>query len=251
MRSLIVFWFLGHSATFILATTYILYTRFFPWGARTYAKAFYGTILSYGIILYKAHGVPQISRAYLERVMMDENTQYLILALIWLTSKPVWIVLIPFATFSLFHSLNYTRSELLPKLFPPSSALHATISQRVAPAILAFSQNYQGRSLRLIAYVEVWGILPYLIISVFIGGVSLLTPFIYVHFLRFRFFFSPLTREAFADLKARADTYLLAPTTPAWVSASYKKVIELIIKYGDVQAQPQPPTSQPQPAAQR
>ena len=33
--------------------------------------------------------MPKLNQAYAQRLIMDENTQYLILAFIWLTSKPV------------------------------------------------------------------------------------------------------------------------------------------------------------------
>lgn len=48
---------------------YILFSRF-GLGEGFYYRAYYGTILSYMIIIYKAHGVPQISRAYMQRILM-------------------------------------------------------------------------------------------------------------------------------------------------------------------------------------
>ncbi|KAJ3220920.1 hypothetical protein HK099_003905 [Clydaea vesicula] len=41
-------------------------------------------------LVLKTHGTPQLSRAYLQRIMMDENTQYLLLAVVWFTSPPVF-----------------------------------------------------------------------------------------------------------------------------------------------------------------
>ena len=154
------------------------------------------------------------------------------------------MVLVPYATFSLFHTLNYVRSEILPTVFPPSSSLHASVTQRLSPLILAFSQNYQAKALRFISYFEVWVILPVLILSIFTGRVSFLTPFLFCHFLRFRFFFSPMTREAFGDLKLKTDSVFLSPNSPPWLRSFYLKAVEWIITYGDVEQRASRP---PQP----
>ncbi|KAJ3284288.1 hypothetical protein HDU76_008320 [Blyttiomyces sp. JEL0837] len=220
---------------------YILYARFSgPSGSKSYSKALWATLLSYGIILYKAHGVPQIKRAYLQRILMDENTQYLLLALIWITSKPVWVVLIPYATFSFFHSINYIRAAILPTLFPPGSPLHSTITTRLSPLIESFSQKYQVSALRSISYLEVWFLFPYLVLSIFVGHVSFLTPILYAQFLRFRFYFSPMTKEAFGELKGRLDGLVLRNGTPEWVVAFYRKAVEMVTRWGDVGAEMQP-----------
>ncbi|KAJ3106334.1 hypothetical protein HDU97_006532 [Phlyctochytrium planicorne] len=214
--------------------TYIVYARFFPSGAKSYSKAFWGTILSYGIIIYKAHGTPQISKAYLQRIMMDENTQYLILSFIWLTSKPVWVVLIPFVTFSMFHSLNYFRTEVLIRIAPPGHSLHAAVTQRIIPNLLRFTQAYQSKALELVAYLEIWLIPVYLLLSALVGGASIVSVILFAQFLRFRYFFSALTRKAVADLKARTDGFVARPGMPMWVSATYQRAVELIAKWGDV-----------------
>ncbi|KAJ3107694.1 hypothetical protein HDU96_007826 [Phlyctochytrium bullatum] len=232
-----VLWFLGHAVTFLLGASYILYSRFFSYGSKHYTKALWGTILSYGIIIYKAHGVPQVSRAYMQRIMMDENMHYLMLSFIWATSKPVWVVLIPFVTFSFFHSLNYTRTELLPRVVPATSPFHATVTQTISPALLNLTQRYQSQALEWIAYLEVWVIPPYLIVSVLFGGAGLLTPLLFFFFMRFRYFFSALTRKAVADLKTRGDALVARPGVPEWVRAVYGKAVNLIREWGDVTAQ--------------
>ncbi|KAJ3199014.1 hypothetical protein HDU67_003166, partial [Dinochytrium kinnereticum] len=227
----------------LLGASYIIYSRFFPWGSKHYTKALWGTILSYGIILYKAHGVPSISKAYLQRVLMDENTQYLILSFVWLTSKPVWVVLIPFVTFSLFHSLNYTRTEVLPRLAPAGTSMHTTVATKIVPALLKFSQTYQSKALQGVAYLEVWLIPIYLIFAALLGWAGIVSPFLFAQFLRFRYFFSALTRKAVADLKTAADGVVARPGMPMWVGAAYRRVVGILEKWGDVtQGQPGQPT---------
>ncbi|KAJ3034062.1 hypothetical protein HK097_004636 [Rhizophlyctis rosea] len=228
-------WFLGHFTTVVQALIYVFVTRSSPSGASSFAKAFYGTLLSYGIILYKAHGTPQISRAYAQRVLMDENTQYLMLAFVWVNSKPLLVTLIPFLTFSIFHSLNYIRAEILPTLFPPTHP--NPISQRLSPLILSFVQKYQSQALRAVAYLEVWITMPALVISIFLRWTSFLSPLLYANFLRFRYYVSPMTKEAFGALRKRVDGVLEREGVPPAVKGLYGKARDWLIAYGDVEAQ--------------
>ncbi|KAJ1548958.1 hypothetical protein HK405_012335, partial [Cladochytrium tenue] len=200
-----------------------------------YYVAFGAVLLSYGIILFKAHGTPQIQRAYLQRILMDENTQYLFLALMWFTSRSIAVALLPYAIFSFFHTLNYLRTDVLQLVFPPGSALHATVAGQVSPFLQSVSQQYQMQSLRAVSYLEVWVVQPYLVLAVLTGRVSFATPLLFAMFLRFRYYFSPLTKEAVAALKARLDAVLDAPGSPLWVKSLYRRAVELIATYGAIE----------------
>ncbi|KAI8799711.1 hypothetical protein BJ742DRAFT_781099 [Cladochytrium replicatum] len=250
-------WFLGHVTTVFQTFMYLFYSRFAKSGASSYSKAYYGTMLSFCIILYKAHGVPQFSRAYLQRILMDENTQYLLLSLIWLTSGPIWVTLIPFCTFSFFHALTYTREQILPNLFPaPGAATPGTFSfaRAVSNRIGQFMTTYQTPALYFVAYTEVYIIFPYVVLSILFGRASILTPLLYGHFLRFRHFFSPMTKEAFRDARTRFDGWILGnASVPAFVKSGYTRVRDLIEKYGNVEGEMMRPQQQQgqQPAAQQ
>ncbi|KAI8618827.1 hypothetical protein BC830DRAFT_1165842 [Chytriomyces sp. MP71] len=215
---------------FVNTLIYIVFS-----GPRNYVKTIWAILLSYGIILFKAHGIPQFATItpYLQRVMVDENTQYLLLACIWWTTKPIWVVLLPYATFSVFHAANYIRTELLPTAIPATSPLHSLSSTRLIPALTYFTQTYQASCLKAVSYLEVFFILPYLIVFVFTGRVSLFTPVIFVQFLRFRYQFSPMTREAFAELKRRADAVFLGGAYQGY----YLQAVDMIERYGNVAQQ--------------
>ncbi|KAJ3253327.1 hypothetical protein HDU77_004629 [Chytriomyces hyalinus] len=232
MNLQLILWFLGHATTVIQTLIFSIFS-----GSRNYTKAIWAILLSYGIILFKAHGVPQLATItpYVQRIMVDENTQYLILGLIWWSSKPVWVVLLPYATFSVFHAANYIRTELLPTVIPPTSPLYAISSTRAIPALAYFSQHYQALCLRAVSYLEVFFILPYLVVFVFFGRVSFMTPIVFVQFLRFRFQFSPMTREAFAELKRRADAVFMGGNYQAY----YLQAVEYITKFGNLGPQQQ------------
>ncbi|KAJ3089854.1 hypothetical protein HK102_005311 [Quaeritorhiza haematococci] len=229
-------WFVGHLLTVIQASIFILYSRFDVSGQKNYNKAYYGTFLSYGIILYKAHGTPQISRAYLERVLMDENAHYLILAIVWWSSRPLWVTLIPFVTFSLFHSLTYFRQEIIPQFFASPAGTQFSLSRKLSHAIGTFVSSYQQNALYFVAYLEVWLIMPFIIVSIFGGYASIFTPLMYAHFLKFRYFFSPMTKKALGDLRTRADARIgFNERMPDWVRSAYLRIRDTIIRFGDVE----------------
>jgi Transmembrane protein 33/Nucleoporin POM33 len=77
-------WAAGHVLV-LLGTVYDAYTIVTTFGMSTSSRAYFialaGAILSWGIVVYKSLGVPNFSRAYMERAFVDENCQYLILAL--------------------------------------------------------------------------------------------------------------------------------------------------------------------------
>lgn len=119
---------MGH-LTVLLGTVYTLIGLVtFSSRSKSYYISYTGAILSWGIVVvstspaptgpvssqpdvclsfpvqYKSLGTPQLNKAYIQRALLDENVQYLLLALYWYLQKPIYITLIPFATFSLFHT---------------------------------------------------------------------------------------------------------------------------------------------------
>ncbi|KAJ3396102.1 hypothetical protein HDU92_003971 [Lobulomyces angularis] len=216
-------WFFGHFATVTYGTIYLLRYGIFSGGATYYSRALYGALLSYSIILYKAHGIPQLSRAFLQRIMMDENSQYLLLAILWVSSTPAAVSLIPYVIFSLFHVVTFTRTEIIPTIQPPP--FNTTI-KKVVSVLTKFTISFQMKGLTAVAYLEVWVIMPYLVLTIFLGKTSILTPLIYGHFLRFRHFFSPLTRKSFADLENKLDVFFQKNNVPIFLKNIYLKTKE-------------------------
>ncbi|TPX43707.1 hypothetical protein SeMB42_g04626 [Synchytrium endobioticum] len=229
-------WFAGHLITVVQALTYFLIYRMSYEGSRAYSRAYMGTMLSYGIILYKAHGIPHISKNYMQRILLDENTQYLLLALIWLTTSPIWVTLIPYSTFSVFHALTFIRTDIIPTLAPTAASTGtAPLARRLQQHILQFVQTYQGPALSMVAYSEIWVTFPILILYIFTGRASVLLPLMYANFVRFRYFFSPTTKQAFRDVRVRFDAWIEQNSSvPAIVKTLYVQAREAIIKYGNI-----------------
>ncbi|KAI9193478.1 uncharacterized protein BJ171DRAFT_464339 [Polychytrium aggregatum] len=218
-------WFIGHLTTLSQSALFILS------GGKSYYKAYYGVILCYGIILYKCHGTPKFSRDYFQKVMTDENAQYLLLAIVWVSSAPISVTLLPYATFSLFQFLSYTRQSVLPAIFPPVAGAASGLTQQVSASIDKFVKANQQPALRAVAFIEVFLILPFLIVSVFGRYASFTTPILFIQFLRFRYFFSSLTKQAVHELRSRLDVLFGLPAVPAVVQNGYRTVRDLIVRY--------------------
>ncbi|TKA53402.1 hypothetical protein B0A53_04388 [Rhodotorula sp. CCFEE 5036] len=242
-------WAGGHFAV-LLGTALSLLGR----GAKAYRIAYLGALVSWGIVVYKSLGTPQVNRAYLQRALLDENVQYLLLALYWFLQaslKPIYVTLIPFATFSLFHALTFVRTSVLPK--PPAgtgakstsgsgSGSGSTQAQQQAMSAGAQASkmiqtwvkaNYE-KAMQFVAFVEVVVVFGRVLFGALLFQNSLLAPLFFAHFLRLRYYLSPPTRKAFAWVSNRVDEYTVRNSKcPPVVTKAVKVVRELIIRYSE------------------
>lgn len=189
-------------------------------GQWPYRLAYFGALTSYGVVVYKSHGVslglcvcpfvlyhslqyylaqiPKVNAAYMQRLIMDENVQYMVLAFYWCLSKPmtgksnhyegnkdiladraqklvsvhsssVAVTLIPYATFSLFHSLNYVRSNIIPTVFPTAQGASGASSwqAKTQQRLKAWQDSNYEPAMRFVAQIEVIGIMGRLLLGIF------------------------------------------------------------------------------------
>lgn len=112
--SLQFFWALGHFITLLNTVLYLL-----NYQSSNYYTALIGTLLSYGLVLYRTYAASIQTPGVAQKMAADDNFSYAFLSLSWYSSPTVLsVALIPFATYSLFHVCQYTKSEAIPKLFP-------------------------------------------------------------------------------------------------------------------------------------
>jgi hypothetical protein len=108
------FWALGHFVTLINTVLYIL-----NYNSSYYYTALIGTLVSYGLVLYRTYAASIQTPGVAQKMAADDNFSYAFLSLSWYSSPTVLsVAIVPFATYSLFHVCQYTKSEVLPKLFP-------------------------------------------------------------------------------------------------------------------------------------
>ncbi|KAI9491732.1 hypothetical protein BDB00DRAFT_874111 [Zychaea mexicana] len=205
VKSLHFAWFVGHVLTLLGGALHIASLLCFYPSNKPYYLAYMGAIGSYGIVVYQSHGIPSPSGVYVHQLALDENAHYLGLAIFWLlfASQAVSATVIPFATYSAFHVISYTRSHLLEK------------NKDLQAKMKTWTDVYYGGAMRFVAIIEVVAIPARLFLSVL--WPFRVTPFlVFCFFLRFRYLSSTYTRQAFADVNAKLDSVLPPAAKPTY-----------------------------------
>ncbi|CAO0795357.1 unnamed protein product [Mucor circinelloides] len=246
-------WFSGHVLTLLGTVLYAITVALFRANTYFYKLAYFGALLSYGVVIYKSHGKPQPNANYARKLVMDENAQYLLLALFWFFSAPITVTLIPFFTFSAFHALGYVRTNIIPYVFPRPAApaggnetAPASWQASVQEKIKSWTDKYYGAAMRFVAQSEVTVIAVRLILGLF--RLNIVPIILFAQFLRFRYHLSTYTRQTFTELRVKLDALLLPPSAdpriPAVVTKAYTMAKGVITQFGNSIVQAQPATAQ-------
>ncbi|EMF15187.1 uncharacterized protein SEPMUDRAFT_147128 [Sphaerulina musiva SO2202] len=226
-------WFVGH-VTLLLTTiryslSYIFFNYYSKWAQFSYRTAFIAAAATYGIVVFKGYKARVKSGKQPSSPLAlagDENVQYLAMSLLWLFSKQYPLALLPYAIYSIFHVLTYTRGILLPTLQPqpPAAAGQKPATSGLADSIGAFVKNYYDASMSIVAGLELalwFRILGSAIIFVKGSWVILV---LYTIFLRARISQSTFVQGMIKQLGARGDALTQRQDVPpaarqAWETA--------------------------------
>ncbi|KAH9458000.1 hypothetical protein MJO28_005060 [Puccinia striiformis f. sp. tritici] len=230
-------WSIGHIVVLLSTIWNTLGILFLQSRPKAYSLAYGGAILSWSIVVYKSLGTPSLSKAYLQRAAMDENVQYLVVALYWFFSKPIFVTLLPFAIFSTFHSLSFIRTTFLPKVPSKKDASGAEQPQQVGVVLSRgiqswVKQNYES-AMYCVAFIEVLVIQGRVTLGALTFQNSFLHPLFFAHFLRLRYYLSPQTRSAVSAVNQHIDHYLDHPSCPAMVKKGTNIARGLVTQYAD------------------
>jgi len=205
-------WALGH-IVMLLGSLYMTLKVLTFRGTPTfiYKLSYTGALLSYSIVVLKSLGTPRLDQAWLRRAFADENVQYAVLAVYWWVSKPVWLSIFPFAVFSLFHTLTFIRTNIIPKFVPPPPPTQAgqprappALMENVSRRIQIWVKSNYDPAMNIVAYAELF-LLGRLVAGALTWQSSLLAPIFLAHFIRLRYQISPFTREAIHNITSRID----------------------------------------------
>ncbi|KAK7064407.1 hypothetical protein R3P38DRAFT_3383018 [Favolaschia claudopus] len=236
-------WASGHFLLLLASARYFLsWIMFKSVSAWWYKASFTGALVSYAIVCQKSLGTPQPNAAFIMRAMLDENVQYFLLAFFWWTSKPIAITLVPYTIFSLFHALTFTRTTLMPQFLPPGPPASAggpptphPIAKRLQTWV---KSNYDG-AMKVVAYTEL-----VIFVRVLVGAItfqnSLLSPIIYVHFVRQRYYQSAFTREAIGGATNYIDTFVRKPGNPPMLVQVWDRIQMLVGRWVGTTLAPNP-----------
>ncbi|KAK9372251.1 uncharacterized protein V1513DRAFT_452833 [Lipomyces chichibuensis] len=211
-------WFTGHVFVLLGVFFYALSTiKFSPgtkWARFWYRETFISVIVTYGIVLYRTY---KSSSPTTTALLRDDNVQYMIIALLWLISKPLLATLPAFAIYSFFHVLTYTRTNVLPTMgVLPNSP--------VATKIQSFVDNYNDKFTRAVANLELVLLVRLFLDALFWRKGSWISLLVYGSFMRLRFEQSAFTKLAVRNWEVRIDSLIAHPTVPAFVKNGWTQV---------------------------
>jgi len=229
-------WASGHFILLLASLRYVFAVLTLKAASAFWYKASYaGALISYAIVCNRSPGPPQPNLAYVKRAVLDENVQYFLLAIFWFTSKPITVTLFPYMVFSLFHALTFTRTTLISQFLPPGppNANGAPGPHPLAKKLQVWIKANYDSAMRVVAFTEL-----VIFIRIFLGAItfqnSLLSPIIYAHFLRQRYYQSLFTREAIALTTGYVDGWVKKPGNPPAVVMVWDKGREVVRRWAGV-----------------
>ncbi|KAJ9053523.1 Transmembrane nucleoporin [Entomophthora muscae] len=227
VRSPQFFWWLGHGTVLFSALGYFATLFWFP---SLYKLAYLGAITSYAIVLYMTHKSFSFTMQYAARLVSDENFSYGFLAFYWLLLDPIAVTLIPFTLFTVIHYVSYFRNQLLPALYPQvpkelkTRASPPSKQAQVALMLDDLTRRYAAPAIRMATMSEVTLVPVVLILLALTFRISFVSLFFYGQFLRQRALQSAQTRNAFSEVAATLDVYVLQPKVPGAVQNLYTTI---------------------------
>ncbi|KAF9459476.1 hypothetical protein BDZ94DRAFT_1268265 [Collybia nuda] len=153
----------------------------------------------------------------------------------------ILVTLLPYTIFSLFHALTFTRTTLMPQFLPPgppSTAGGAPQPHPIAKRLQVWVKTNYDTAMKVVAYTELA-----IFVRIVLGAVtfrnSLLSPLIYGHFLRQRYYQSAFTREAFTATATYVSSFVQKQGNPT-LSMVWDKTQMLIGRFAGSTLAPNP-----------
>ncbi|KAF2136852.1 uncharacterized protein K452DRAFT_236882 [Aplosporella prunicola CBS 121167] len=223
-------WFCGH-LTLLFCTlryglSYITFNYNSRWARFSYRLAFIAAAVTYGIVVYKAYRARMRAGKQGSPISMiaDENVQYLIMALVWLSQNQISLAILPFAVYSVFHVLTYTRTNLLPVLQPqpPTADGSKPKPSALSDTIGRFVKEYYDASMTLVAILEIALWFRILGSAILFQKGSWFLLVCYSAFFRARVGQSTFVQQAIGHLSARIDAAVQNQSSPPAVRQAWE-----------------------------
>ncbi|KAJ8944017.1 hypothetical protein NQ318_021732 [Aromia moschata] len=181
--------------------------------------------------LHQRLGTVRLSREFLAELLSEDSCHYLFYSLIFLYVAPVTltVVLLPIVLFCVLHAASYSLTLL------------DTLGQNSwwgARLLISLVEFQSLNILRLVAFTEIV-LMPYTVLLIILGRASLLTPFIYYHFLiqRYTSRRNPYTRNMFRELRILFESTANKPNIPGIVRQLLLAVVNFTCKLSPPQVQ--------------
>jgi len=168
----------------------------------------------------------------------------------WWYSKPIPVTLLPYTIFSLFHTLTFVRTTIIPQIFPQGPVAQGQTPQQspFAKQILVWVKANYDPAMKLVSYIELL-ILARIVIGVLTLQNSILSLIVFAHFIRQRYYQSAYTRDAIGWLNGKINGFATRPGMPPVVHQGWEFVRRALTAWaGSGVIEPQPAAPRPAPA---
>ena len=135
------------------------------------------------------------------------------MALFWLFSRQIPLALLPFMVYSIFHVATYTRTNILPTLYPSPTGSSNKASP-LADTIGKFVKEYYDSSMMLVASLEIFLWFRILFSAIIFTKGSWILLVVYTVFLRSRYSQSSFVQGAVGQMVQRGDALVANQSTP-------------------------------------
>lgn len=171
-----------------------------------YYKAFAAAAATNALRMQQRVGTVSFTREFLARLLLEDSCHYLFYAILFLTSAPVTMALLPISLFAGLHA-----AAQIVKVLTAIGHGGSSICLRLA----SLAHQHTTNCLGIIACGEIF-LIPVLISMIFVGKASLFVPFVYYRFLTLRYASqrNPSTRQAFAQMRYSLDQVAASPNCP-------------------------------------
>ncbi|XP_007890067.2 transmembrane protein 33-like [Callorhinchus milii] len=207
----------------LISTFFFLFPVFgIAEGGQFYQRALLANALTSSFRLHQRLPRFQFSRAYLTQALLEDSCHYLLYSLIFITSYPITLCLVPVAVFSLLHATAYTRKIL--NIIGPNSM----------PWLRSFLDKmtmHQQSLFKFIACNEIL-LMPASVFTLLGGRAHLFLPFFYYRFLTLRYGSrrNPYCRTLFYELRVAIEHMTERPSCPTFIRNTCHKTMRLIGK---------------------
>jgi hypothetical protein len=174
--------------------------------AQLWYRQIYGSVVvTYGIVLYENYGKGRIPNPL--DIVKDENIQYLFVSLLWFFTTPFYGTLLPFAIFSVLHTLTYLQNYVLKGT--AKGQLHA-----VADRISAFTHTYNQQLMLFTASSEFFVLVRLIVFALSFKSEAIVQFAVYFVFFKLRFNNSQYTQHTVKTWEMRIDGWVSHPALP-------------------------------------
>lgn len=185
-----------------------------------YQRALIASAATSALRLHQRIPAVQLNMEFLRRLFSEDSCHYLLFAILFISSYPITMAVVPVFLFALLHACSFTKA-LLNTMGPQS--------MQFLRNMIAKLEQQQVNILRFIACNEIF-LMPAVTIMVFSGKATLFMPFIYYRFLTLRYSSrrNPYCRTLFSELRMTVEYLCSKPQCPQFVRNACYRCIGII-----------------------